>query len=102
MLESPHIALFFIRYPGCAVERPAIVSRIYKIKVVKHVNGKGTFVSHWVAQGDWFKEHKEKNYFSYNCQTKVWNTEFEQDLVNNFVPIKFAGRRYICCKKNKT
>lgn len=88
-----------VAYLGSVIERPAIVSRIQKIKIVKHVNGKEILVSHWVAKCEWFKEHKEKDYFAYNCQIKVWDTEFKEDLVNNFALIKIVGRRYIC--KNK-
>lgn len=29
-----------VAYLGSVIERPAIVSRIQKIKIVKHVNGK--------------------------------------------------------------
>ena len=48
---------------------------------------------------EWFKEHQENYYFGYNCETKVWHAEFQQDLVNNFIPVKFAGTQCICCKE---
>ena len=54
----------------------------------------------WVCKCYWLKAHNQKNYFGFNCPIKIWDTELEPTINNQFIPLKFIKGHVALCKEN--
>lgn len=77
-------------------KRPAIITELLEVLVVKSLNGKDVSVPHVVAECRFLQKVKYKNHFGVNNPVKLWSVEMENSCI---IPLKFISGRFVCCKE---
>lgn len=101
--NSPYSQVIAL-YPGEAVinnisemeKRPAIITELLQVMIVKHCDGKDVSVSHIIADCKFLRQSQYKNHFGVNNPVKLWCVELEESCI---IPIKFISGRFVCCKE---
>ncbi len=88
--------------------RPAIINHIYEVQAT--VNEKVN--RYWVAKLDWFKDFeinegeeevikkskRKKFFYGENANITVWDTQFERNSKNSFIPLRCIKERFVYVK----
>ncbi len=76
--------------------RPAIVRDIFEVDAILANGEHQTF---WTAKLDWFREHKMRLHYGEKSNITLWDTLFEPEGKNTYIPLRFVKERFVCIQK---